>query len=150
VVVADPAELVKTASKVLPFCAAVAAKLNVVEVAPATAVNPLPVFTIHCTVGAGVPLAAAVNVAVAPTTTDTLVGFVVTTGAAGVIGFEQPATNAIIVSTETPRIRLARRSEILHSLDFWKRFKILETMNDGVMAGLLQVCINFLECSRLK
>ena len=37
-------------------------------------------FTCHCTVGAGVPVAAAVNVAVLPTGTVTLAGWLVTTG----------------------------------------------------------------------
>jgi len=144
VVVADPAELVKTASKVLPFCPAVAVKLNVVDVAPATAVNAPPVLTIHCTVGVGVPLAAAVNVAVPPTPTDTAVGFVVTTGAT-VAGAElpQPAINAITVNKETPSIPLARRPEILRSLDLWKKFRKAETINALFMEGLLRVCIEF-------
>jgi hypothetical protein len=138
VVVADPAEFVNTASYAFPLCAAVVVKLKLVEVAPANAVNaPPPVLTIHCTVGVGVPLAAAVNVAVAPAVTVTLVGFVVIAGIE-VDGVEvQPATNAITVSKETPSIRLARRSEILRCLELWKKFRILETMNAFVMAGLL-------------
>jgi len=42
-------------------------------------VPPL-VLTIHCTVGAGWPVAAAVNVAIPPASTDTFTGLVVTTG----------------------------------------------------------------------
>jgi hypothetical protein len=143
VVVADPCVFVKTASYEFPVCAAVVVKLKVAEVAPATAVNaPPPVLTIHCTVGVGVPLAAAVNVAVAPAVTVRLVGFVVITGADGAGVLAQPATNTIIVSTETPSIRLAKRLEPLRSLDFWNKFRILETMNAFVMAGLLRVSIN--------
>ncbi len=60
------------------------AKLNVVEVAPATFVKVVPplVLTCHWTVGVGLPLAAAVNVAVFPALTLWFVGLVVTTGAA--------------------------------------------------------------------
>jgi len=62
--VAPPA-LVKTARYRLPFCEAAAVKVRVVEVAPDTLlqVEPLLVLTCHCTVGAGVPVAAAENVA---------------------------------------------------------------------------------------
>jgi hypothetical protein len=112
-------------------------KVKVVEVAPARAVNPLPEFTIHCTVGVGVPVAAAVNVAVAPAVTVRLVGLVVTTGADGAGVLVQPATNTIIVSIETLRIRLARRFEALRSLDIWNKFRIPETINAFDMAGLL-------------
>jgi hypothetical protein len=66
----------------LPFCAAAATKDNVVDVAPEIFVNVTPsVLCCHCTVGAGFPLAAAVNVAVAPADTLTLTGFVVIVGA---------------------------------------------------------------------
>lgn len=113
-------------------------KLKVVDVAPATAVNPLPLFTIHCTVGVGFPLAAAVNVAVAPAVTVTGAGFVVTTGADGAGGgLVQPATNAIMINTDAPRARLAKRSETLCFVDFWSKFRILETINAFDMAGLL-------------
>ena len=56
-----------------------------VEVAPEILVKgaPLPVLCCHCTVGVGVPLAAALKLAVRPVLTVWLVGFVVTTGAAG-------------------------------------------------------------------
>ena len=50
--------------------------------APATFVNVTPsVLCCHCTVGVGLPLAAAVNVAVAPADTPTLTGFVMIVGA---------------------------------------------------------------------
>src|SRR5205085_801285 len=82
-VVALPAALVNAARYWLPFCAAVAVKLRVVPVAPEMLLNVAPpsVLTCHCTVGAGLPLAAAVNVAVWPAATDWLVGWVVTDGA---------------------------------------------------------------------
>jgi len=67
VVVPVPTELVNTARYRLPFWAAVVVKLNVVEVAPAMLLNaPLPMLTCHCTVGVGLPVAAAVKVAVDP------------------------------------------------------------------------------------
>ena len=44
-------------------------------------VVPPSVLTFHCTVGAGLPLAAAVKVTVLPASTVWLVGFVVTVGA---------------------------------------------------------------------
>jgi hypothetical protein len=137
--VADPCVFVNTASYAFPVCAAVVVKLNVVEVAPATAVNaPPPTLTIHCTVGAGVPLATDVNDAVAPAVTVKFAGFVVTTGAAGATGFEHPETNAITVNMEMPRIFPARRCETLRPVDFWKKFRKVEMMNDGVMNGLLR------------
>jgi hypothetical protein len=82
VVVASPAVLVNTASYTLPFCPALARKLNVVEVAPATDVNVVPpsVLTVHCTVGVGVPSAAAVKVAVSPAFTDEFAGLAVMAG----------------------------------------------------------------------
>src|SRR5947207_1566752 len=68
-VVALPTLLVKTASYWLPFMPAVTLlSVKVVEVAPLTLFQVLPplVLTCHCTVGAGLPLAAAVKVAVLP------------------------------------------------------------------------------------
>jgi len=81
VVVPVPPAFVNTASYLLPFCEAVVVKLKVVEVAPETAMNDVPPFvlTIHCTVGVGVPVAAAVNVAVFPAVTVVAVGLVVMT-----------------------------------------------------------------------
>jgi len=67
VVAAVPTELVKTAWYLFPFCAKAALKVSVVEVAPGRLLKaPPPTLTCHCTVGAGVPLAAAVKVAVPP------------------------------------------------------------------------------------
>src|SRR5205814_7827104 len=80
-VVAVPQELVKTARYCLPLSAATVAKLSVPLVAPGMSVKPEPLSTCHCTVGAGVPLAAAVKVAVPPAQTVWLVGCVVTAGA---------------------------------------------------------------------
>ena len=60
--------------------------VSVVVVAPASVVSsdhvaPPSVETSHCTVGVGLPLAAAVNAAVAPAVTVTLAGCAVTVGA---------------------------------------------------------------------
>ena len=66
VVVAVLTELVNTARYWLPLWAVVVAKLNVVEVALGMFVNAPPMLTCHCTVGVGLPVAAAVKVAVDP------------------------------------------------------------------------------------
>jgi hypothetical protein len=85
--VAVPTLLVNTARYWLPDSAAVVdATVNVPVVLPASVVSsvnvaPPSVDTCHCTVGAGLPEAAAVNVALAPSTTVVLVGCVVTVGA---------------------------------------------------------------------
>src|SRR5258708_4130920 len=57
-------------------------KLSVVDVAPGMRPNVAPpsVLTYHCTVGTGVPVAAAVNVAVSPTFSVSGSGFKVTAG----------------------------------------------------------------------
>jgi len=83
VVVAVPHELVKTARYLLPFCEAAAVKVNVVLVAPETLEKVLPplVLTCHWTVGAGLPLAAAVKLTLLPLQTVWFVGFVVMAGA---------------------------------------------------------------------
>ncbi len=64
-VVMLPMLLVKTASYSLPFCVASVVNISVVEVAPLTGLNVLPpsLLTCHCTVAAGLALAAAVKVA---------------------------------------------------------------------------------------
>jgi hypothetical protein len=87
VVVAFPAVLVNTASKSLPSCVELTMKDNVVDVAPATAEYDEPPFvlTIHCTVGVGVPLAAAEKVAVLPALVDTFEGLVLMAGMEPVI-----------------------------------------------------------------
>src|SRR5712691_4737654 len=71
VVVDEPELFVKTARYCLPLSADVVEKLYEVDVALTMLLNvtPLSLETCHCTVGAGKPLAAAVNVAVAPTQT---------------------------------------------------------------------------------
>ncbi len=64
VAVAGEQEFVNTARYWLPLIDTVGLLMvRVVEVAPATLVNDPPVLTCHCTVGAGLPLAAAVKVA---------------------------------------------------------------------------------------
>jgi hypothetical protein len=71
VVVAVPTELVNTAWYLFPFCEKAAVNVSVVEVALGTLLNvPPPTLTCHCTVGAGVPLAAAEKVALLPAFTD--------------------------------------------------------------------------------
>src|ERR1700736_6488152 len=62
---ATPQELVKTARYCLPLSAATVEKVYVAFVAPPTFAKVVPpsVDTCHCTVGAGVPPAAAVKVA---------------------------------------------------------------------------------------
>ena len=65
----------------MPFCPAVAVKDNVVEMAPVMSVKEPPlVFTCHCTVGVGLPVAAAVNVACDPEVTVAFDGSWVTEG----------------------------------------------------------------------
>jgi hypothetical protein len=83
VVVAVLHVLVNTARYCLPLSAPAAMKLRVVEVAPGMSLKVPPPFvlTCHCTVGLGVPLAAAVNVAVWPEFTVRFAGFAVTPGA---------------------------------------------------------------------
>ena len=71
-VVAELQLFVNTALYRFPFCEArTEATDRVVEVAPLTLLKVAPpsVLICHCTVGAGVPLAAAVNVAVLPAQT---------------------------------------------------------------------------------
>ena len=70
-VVAVPHELVNTARYLLPFCELAVVKVSVVLVAPLRSVKVTPplVLICHCTVGAGVPLAAAVKLALLPALT---------------------------------------------------------------------------------
>jgi hypothetical protein len=84
-VIAVPALLMNTARYWFPFWAAAAVNIRLVEVAPAILLNveaPL-VFTCHCTVGAGLPVPAALKVTVLPTQTVVLLGLVVTEGMMG-------------------------------------------------------------------
>jgi hypothetical protein len=104
VVVAEPTLLVNTARYWLPFCAPAAAKDNVVEVAPEIFVNVTPsVLCCHCTVGVGFPLAAAVNVAVAPAATLMPAGFVVIPGAEFTVNVA-----AVVVAEPTLLVKTAR------------------------------------------
>src|SRR2546422_889009 len=82
VVVAVPQEFVKAARYRDPFWLAAAVKLRVVAVAPGMSVKvpPPSVLSCHCTVGAGRPLAADVNVAVLPAHAVWGVGWAVTDG----------------------------------------------------------------------
>src|SRR5258706_3923250 len=81
VVLALPQALVKTARYLLPLCDVLAVKLSVVLVAPEMFVKGPPVLTCHCTVGAGLPLEAAVKLTGAPSHAVVSLGFVVTVGA---------------------------------------------------------------------
>ena len=63
------------------LCEALAVKLNGLLVAPGIFVNPLPLLACHCNVGAGGPLAAAVNDTTVPVQALVLTGSVVTVGA---------------------------------------------------------------------
>ena len=94
----------------MPFCDAVtAASDKVVDVAPEIFVKVVPplVLTCHCTAGVGAPLAAAVNVAVAPAFTVALAGLVVITGPEAVTVRvavpEMPALKAVIVEVPAAR-----------------------------------------------
>src|ERR1700691_5820002 len=77
---------------------------SVGEFAPAMFVNVAPPFvlTCHCTVGAGWPEAAALNVAAAPAVTVTLIGLVVITGAEA-FGSELPTPHAARTAQATTR-----------------------------------------------
>ena len=80
--VAVPQPLVKTARYCLPLSVAAVVNEYVVDVAPAMLLKFVPSLdTCHCTVGTGVPLAAAVNVAVDPAHALALAGCVVIDGA---------------------------------------------------------------------
>jgi hypothetical protein len=61
-------------------CDALTVKLNGLLVAPGMLVNPPPLLACHCSVGAGVPLAVAVNDTTAPVQALALSGSVVTLG----------------------------------------------------------------------
>ena len=105
VVVAEPLVLVNTARNWFPFCDANAVKLSVVEVAPAIFVNVAPPLMLccHCTVGVGVPLAAAVNVAVCPAFTVWFTGFCVIAGPAVTVNVA-----AVVVADPTVFVNTAR------------------------------------------
>src|SRR5437660_524409 len=81
--VAEPAELVKTARYWKPLNEDDAVNDSVALVAPLMSLKLVPpsLLTCHCTAGAGVPLAAAVNVAVWPAVTVWFAGCAVIEGA---------------------------------------------------------------------
>src|SRR5687767_8288772 len=97
--------LVKTARYCLPLSAATVVKLYVVFVAPPISLkfNPPSVESCHCTVGAGEPLAAAVKVAIAPSQTVLLFGFVVTAG-----GVLTVSVAAVVVAVPHELVNTAR------------------------------------------
>ena len=101
-----PPAFVNTAWYSLPFCPAVVDDtVSVVDAAPEMFVNVAPplVDTCHWTVGAGLPEAAAVKVAVAPALTVTLVGCVVTAG-----GKSTVRVNVLLVTLPTEFVTTAR------------------------------------------
>src|SRR3989442_522170 len=80
-----PQVLENTTRNWLLLCETLAVKLSGLDVAPGMLVNPPPLLACHCSVGAGVPLAAAVNDASVPAQTFVLSGLVVTAGAALIV-----------------------------------------------------------------
>ena len=103
--VVDPAIFVNTARYCLPLSPAAAVKLYVVLVAPPISVQVVPLALLcHFTVGVGVPLAAAVNVAVKPGATTWFVGWVVTVGATAVT----VSVAALVVVEPTTFVKTAR------------------------------------------
>jgi hypothetical protein len=83
-VVAEPAKLVNTARTSQPFAKGIAIPLKLGEVKVVSDhVDPLSKESCHCTVGVGVPLAAAEKVTVWPEGTVWLMGCVVIVGATG-------------------------------------------------------------------
>jgi hypothetical protein len=87
----------------LPLSAALAVKVNVALVAPARSVKVVPpsVLTCHCTVGVGLPLAAALNVTL-PGHTVWFTGFTVTTGPLLIVNV------AALLATLLPQLLLNR------------------------------------------
>ena len=79
--VAVPAIFVHTARYCLPWSAVVVANDKVLLVASPILFQPPPVFTCHCTVGAGPPLAPELNVTLSPAHFVCDEGCVVTCGA---------------------------------------------------------------------
>ena len=75
-----PQVLENTARNWLLLCETLAVKLSGLLVAPGIFVNPPPLLACHCSVGAGLPLAAALKLARLPAQTVRFVGFVVTLG----------------------------------------------------------------------
>jgi hypothetical protein len=65
----------------LLLCETLAVKLSGLLVAPGMLVNPAPLLACHCSVGAGVPMAADVNDTDVPAQTFVLSGLMVTAAA---------------------------------------------------------------------
>jgi hypothetical protein len=108
VVVADPLPLVNTARNFVPFWPAkTLGMVRVVVVAPATLLKVAPpsVENCHCTVGVGVPFAAAMNVAVWPAFKVASVGFCVMTG---------PEPAAVFVSEKLTAVKAPELAETLY------------------------------------
>ena len=107
VVVAEPTELVKTASYSSPFSVVVAVNEKVVDVAPLMGAKVVPelVETSHCTVGFGVPVAAALKLAVSPEATVAFEGSVVMTGGAVTV-----RVAAVVVAEPTELVKTASYS----------------------------------------
>ena len=107
VVLLTPVMLVKTARNWLPLCAMVAfERVSVVLVAPPMSANVAPplVLNCHCTVGAGLPLAAAVKLAFDPAITVWLAGFCVTSGPTLTV-----SVAAVVVAVPTELVKTARK-----------------------------------------
>ena len=75
------------------LCETLVVKLSGLLVAPGMLVNPLPLLACHCNVGAGVPLAVAVNDTTVPVQALVLTGLLITIG-------------LLIVSVATLEVRL--------------------------------------------
>jgi hypothetical protein len=88
--------VVKTAAYRAPFRTGVAVKLRIVDVAPEMALKETPPSRLayHWMVGAGVPVAAAMKVAVCPEFSPRLVGFTVIAGA--VLMVRDPAAEVVV------------------------------------------------------
>src|SRR5439155_24526588 len=100
---AVPQALVNTARYWLPLCESCAVKVRLVFVSPTMSVKPEPVLTCHCTVGAGVPLAAAVKVTLLPACTLWVSGWVVTTGVVLTV-----SVAAVVVAVPQALVKTAR------------------------------------------
>ena len=72
---------VNTARYCFPLSAIVAVKVSIVEVSPGMSEKEPPLDTCHCTVGAGLPLEAALKLTIVPSQTVCVAGLLVTTGA---------------------------------------------------------------------
>jgi hypothetical protein len=98
-----PQLLLNRARYCLPLSDALAVKVRLALVAPAMSVKVVPpsVLTCHCTVGVGLPLAAALNVTL-PGHTVWFTGFTVTTGPLLIVNV------AAVLATLAPQLLLNR------------------------------------------